>query len=283
MAAATKASTEVAKAENTGIVLPEGMNLADLQRDAGAGVSDMDAGDVALPYIAILQGLSPQVNPGAPQFIEGAQASMFLNNVSLDVYEGRKEGLIFVNCAYERKLVEWVDRDKGGGWVAEYPVDSDIRQEAKPNDRKQPILPNGNLLIETAYHYGLYKDPETGVWGQCVTTLKSTGLKVNRRWNNELLTTRIPGTEIIAPRWLYAYQLRTVLEQKANNSWWQLSIEKRDIVSKAVYDQAKMFYQLIEAGDVKRSAEPVVGDTAMSGAGGGDGGGAIDQDKDIPF
>jgi len=271
------AKTEVTKTETKALVLPEGMNLADLQRDAGAGVSQMDSGDVALPYIAILQGLSPQVNPGAPQYIEGAQASMFFNNVSLETFEARKEGIIFVNCAYERKLVEWVDRDKGGGWVAEYPIDSDIRQQAKPNDRKQPILPNGNLLIETAYHYGLYKDPETNAWGQCVTTLKSTGLKVNRRWNNELLTTRIPGTEMIAPRWLYAYRLRTVLEQKANNSWWQLSIEKGDIVNKAVYDQAKMFHQLIEAGDVKRSAEPTTGDVGVA-SGGGDG-----MDDNIPF
>lgn len=256
MAKATDNGQAVAPVKEAASQLPADLDLAYLKADAGAGVSNMDSGDVALPYLGILQGLSPQVNPGGPAYIEGAQASMFYNNVSQEVFDGRNEGILFVPCAYERKFVEWVDRDKGGGWVSDYPIDGGILEHTTKDDRGRARLANGNLIVETAYHYGLYKDPETGAWVQAVIAMKSTSLKTNRQWNNELVTTRIPGTDLIAPRWLYPYRLKTILQQKNNNSWWQFLIKREPApVSKAVYDHAKMFHNLIEAGDVKRGAE----------------------------
>lgn len=254
--------------------LPEGLDLEELRGDAGVGVSDMGVGDVALPYLTILQGLSPQVQPGHTAYIEGATASMLFNTVSQKIYDGRRDGLVFVPCSYERKLVEWVDRDKGGGWVADYHVDDPVRTRTKLNEKKKPVLPNGNLLVETAYHYGLFCEPDTGHWIQCVMPMKSTALKVNRRWNNELTTTRIPGTELIAPRWLYPYEIRTTMEAKNNNTWWQFDVQRiidergnPTPVSGSIYKQAKIFHQLVESGEIRRAAEvdPGVVDGEPSG------------------
>lgn len=263
--------------------LPVGFDMSELEADAAQN-PQMTAADVALPYLFILQGLSPQVNPGLPDYVEGAQASMFFNSASEQAYEGRKDGITVIPCHYERKHVEWIDRDAGGGWVAEHDIDSDILSQTKPDDRKRPRLPNGNIIVETAYHYCLFLNPITGTWSQCVIPLKSTGLGPNRKWNNMIVESKIPGTDKTAPRFLYAYNAKTKLDSKGENSWWSLTVEKfDDMVELNIYREAKKFSELVKAGALKRAAEPA--STATEGNGNQGGGGSMGRhvDDDIPF
>lgn len=239
--------------------LPAGLDMEQLKQDAASNNPELGTGDVALPYIYILQANSPQVNPGRSEYVEGAQASMFFNNVADEAYEARTEGVSFVPCAYERRYVEWVHRDNGGGWVADYPITSDILTKTRPDEQGKPRLPNGNVVVETAYHYGLILDPESGVWSQCVIPMKSTALKKNRAWNNMIVTTKIPGTDLQAPWFLYAYNLRTEMETKGENSWWNFLISKHDEpVSSEVYAKAKAFAELVNSGAINRAPEPGV-------------------------
>lgn len=274
---------EVKKVEEAG--LPADLDFEMLQQDSGAGVDTMTADDVALPYLGIIQAMSPQVQPGTSAYVEGIQVGMFINSVSQDYFDGRNKGLLFVPCAYDRRFVEWIDRDAGGGFVADYDIDSDILSHCKKDDKGKWRMPSGNLMVETAYHSGLYLDPEANSWNECVISLKSTGLKVNRKWNNDLVTTKIPGTDLQAPRWLYIYHLTTWLESKKNNSWWQLKAEMHEeagkpvMVSRKVYDKAKNFHKLIQSGELKRGAEkeaPILDDSAPRSQG-------HHGDPDIPF
>jgi hypothetical protein len=181
---------------------------------------------------------------------------MFYNNVSGEVFDGRTTGFLFVPAYYERKLVEWVHRDNGGGWVADHAIDSDILSKTRPDDKGKPRLQNGNIIVETAYHYGLMLNPATEAWEQCVIAMKSSGLKANRKWNNAIITSKIPGTEIQAPRFLFPYNIRTKMETKGENSWWNFDLTKFDEpVSVDVYRQAKEFAELVAAGVVTRVAE----------------------------
>jgi len=66
------------------------------------------------------------------------------------IFAGRKEGITVVPCYYERKIMEWVRREDGGGLVGSYPAEDPIMQKAKPNDKNQMILPNGHQLMDTA-------------------------------------------------------------------------------------------------------------------------------------
>ena len=247
------AKTEVTKTENKA-QLPAGYDMEELLADAKQN-PQMEAADVALPFIGLLQSNSPEVNPGDPTYIEGAQSSMFINTVTREVFEGRKEGIIIVPCYYERKFVEWVDRDKGGGWVADYPTDHPIQHTLvkRPEDGKM-VLPNGNFLVETAYQYVLYFDPQSETWSQAVMGLKSTALKKNRQLNNSIVTSKIPGTDVQAPRYMFPYVMRTEFEQKGSNSWWNYSFRRMDDpVAPDVYKAAKEFAKLIQAGVLQRS------------------------------
>lgn len=277
---ATKKETEVATV-NESAQLPAGIDMEDLLKDSGAGVSGMGMDDVAVPYLYILQQMSPQVDPDNDAYVEGAKPGMFYNNVNEEIYEGRENGIIVIPCAYERKYVEWVDRDSGGGYVADHDIDSGILSECTPNEKGIPVLKNGHLIIETAYHYVYMKNPLTGVWEEIIIPMKSTMLKKSRRWNKTLMATLIPGTTNQAPRWLYPYRLRTVKETKNNNTWSNYDIERLpEMVTAEQYRACKAFAELFSKGLVTRAKETDTGTVIDGNRSDGSG---LGPDEEMPF
>jgi hypothetical protein len=278
-------SKEVAVKEDTKAVALKGYDMDSLIADSGLGSENLSAGDIAIPYLAILQGLSPQINEGKDQFIPGASASMFFNTVSNELYEGRKEGIWLVPCAYHRAFVEWTPREAGGGYVAEHSIDGDILEECVKNDKNQWVLGGGkgNLIVETAYQYCLLLNMKTGETERVVFALKSTALKANRKWNHAISNAKIPGHNVQAPRFLFAYNCKTHLEEKNGNSWWSPSFERSDDpVSPAVYAEAKDYSLMVKAGEVKLAPEPA-SDVDGAGDTGEYNNSADGVEKDIPF
>lgn len=272
---ATPKKTDVASVKSAA-QLPAGMSMEDILADSGAGTENMGMDDIAVPYLYILQTNSPQVDEDSEAHVKGAKSGMFYNNVTGEVYEGRETGLTVIPCAYERKYVEWIDRDSGGGgYVADHDIDSNILQETTPNEKGIPILGNGHLVVETAYHYVYFLNPIDGQWDQIIIPMKSTFLKKSRRWNKTLMSTLVPGTSARAPRWLYPYQLKTVKETKNNNTWSNFDITRLpDPVTSEQYMQAKAFAKLMEEGLITRAKESDVGGLKETDDDGGNGGGA---------
>lgn len=263
--------------------LPAGLEMEDILRDSGAGVDTMGMDDVAVPYLYVLQTNSPQVNPDHDAYVEGARAGMFYNNVSGEVYDGRENGIVVIPCAYERKYVEWVPRDSGGGYVADHDIESGILSETTPNEKGIPTLKSGNLIIETAYHYVYMKNPENGVWEEIIIPMKSTMLKKSRRWNKTLMATLIPGTSNRAPRWLYPYNLKTVKESKNDNTWSNFDITRLpEMVTAEQYRAAKSFAELFSTGMITRAKETDVGTSSAETIDHEDGN-TIDGDREMPF
>lgn len=253
MVKATENGQAVAPVEATG-QLPQGYDLQDIMGDAGAGSSDMGAGDLGVPFLSVLDMKSPQVMPGHPKYIEGARAGMFLNSATNRVFAGPIQ---VVPCAYERKYVQWKDRDAGeGGYVMDHALDSGIIAKCKPNAKGKPALDNGDIIWETAYQYVLVLNTESGRWDQMVLPLKSTQLKQNRLWNNLIADSSIPGTSMQAPRWMFPYKVGTALESKNNNSWFGITLEREAApVTAEAYAIGKRFHQQFAAGAISRAAE----------------------------
>lgn len=252
------------------------VSAEDLAGDAALG-GKLGVQDVAIPYLYVLQTMSPQVNPDSAKFIEGARAGMLYMTALERVFDGRDDGLTVVLCHYERLIVEWRQREAGGGFVGWHEPDSEIINKAKPNEKGLLVLPNGNVLTETAYHYVLVNVGDR--WSQAIMPLKSTGLKVSRKVNYELATTYVPGTKDPAPRFLYEWTLKTVKEQRDQYTWSNVSLRKNGMTSREVYVMARAFAAMAAKGTLKRAtaeetAEAVV--TPQSRNGGKD-------DADIPF
>lgn len=279
-----KKKTEVATKDQE--KLPTNMqdyDMSELAADAGMGSEEIAAEDIAIPYIGILQGLSPQVTEGKEGFIEGARPSMLYNNVTGEIYEGRKEGLVLVPAFYRKQWLVWMDRDSGGGLVDVYDDDSIMKDTIK-NEKSQNVIADNTKLVvfETAQHFCLRLNLETLETERVVVSLKSTGLKANRKWNHAITSAKVPGhPTVAAPRFMFAYRMTTFLEEKNGNSWWSPEFSRlKDPVSKPVYNEAKSYYQLVKSGDVKVS-EDIAPDSVSGGAESQDKP-AVNEDE-IPF
>jgi len=267
----------MAKSESDGKALApkENTALAELGLDVEAIAADaqkdgeIGLGDISIPYLYVLQANSPQVNEDSEKYIDGAKSGMFYLTVMDEIFDGRNEGIELIFCYYDKNINEWVPRDDGGGLVAVHPADSDIIQQARPDDKGRPVLPNGHQLVETANHYCLIKSGDR--WIQCLFPMKSTALKTSRKLNSVVSTTMIPGTDKRAPRYLYRYNFKTQKEQKDDQIWsTPIFGGQTGMVTKEQYNAAKAYAEIASQGILrmaaKDSAEPSTSSDSGSGS-----------------
>jgi len=140
----------------------------DFGADAGAGIGKISASETVIPYLNLLQALSPEANEGTDRTIEGAKAGLMLNTATRDLLEEA----IIVPLLKQHFFVEWTPRDEGGGLVERHLPDSDfVRQVRETNNRdaKNMLLtPDGNHLVETFYLTALLLDDADAVDGDVV-------------------------------------------------------------------------------------------------------------------
>ena len=87
--------------------------LDEITASAGEGTT-FDSSEMQIPFIRIIQALSPQVQKKDPAFIAGADQGDAFNTVTNEHWNG-DDGLIVVPCYQETKFLEFVPRDSGGG------------------------------------------------------------------------------------------------------------------------------------------------------------------------
>jgi len=232
-----------------------GLDLAVIAEDAksmsGFGSLNLSR-DTAIPYISILQTSSPQVNPSKAEHIETAKAGQLYNTVT---HESFNE-LTVVPVFYHLKYVEWKPREQGGGFINSHDADSGIIGQTKrdPMTNKM-VLPNGNHIVQTAYHYVLMLT-ESG-YQNAVISMSSSQLKKSRRWNSLMLSQKIKGPSgmFTPPTYAFTYKLTSVSESNDRGSWFGFAIEKGDqVTDTSLYGEGKAFAQSASSGAI--SAKP---------------------------
>ena len=71
----------------------------------GTGLEEASAGDYAIPFLRVLQSMSPQLKKSDGKYIQGAEEGNLFNTVSEAVYDGT-EGVTIIPCAYKKKFIE---------------------------------------------------------------------------------------------------------------------------------------------------------------------------------
>ena len=255
--------TDLSVVENNTLAIPDSLESY-FEEHAGEGKEDYGSGDFALPYLVILQKGSPQVDETNGKYINGAKQGMVFNTVTGEFFDtlamkGRDnpKGLLVVTVANQRRFVEWVPRDEGGGFAGQHLETADIVKQAKPHDKRPMILvaPNGNHLIETTYRYVVVAG-ETPQWG--VIAFSSTQLKKARTWAT-MLATRVhklkSGKSINPPHYGQLYRLTTIPEQNDFGSWFGWHIEPAGLVGdEELLQAAKAYRDSVTAGSVKAAA-----------------------------
>ena len=229
---------------------------ASFEEMSGLGFAETTTQDMSIPFLRILGAQSPQVDESDGAYVEGAKGGMLYNTVTNTVTSG-KEGMLVVPCYYNRRYVEWKPRTEGGGYVASYLPDDPIVATATRNDKNEEVLPNGNLLTNTAQHFVMLVEGDQ--YSRCLITMSSTQLKKSRRWLSQMnaMTAMGKNGPYTLPMMSQFYTLTTVPEQNDLGKWygWAIARERQLDLSndfeKSLFENAVAFAKSVEAGEVE--------------------------------
>ena len=239
------ASTKIVTAK-PGDLSPE--RLARMKADAGKGQST-HVEDTIVPFLKVLQPLSPQCIKKGQGYIEGAEPGDFYLTASSDPLIKNEDGFIFQPCFRRRDWVEWVPREDGGGFAGRFDYNYQDRSNwGRPRDAQRKEdgwtfrrADTGNDLIDTIYFVGY-------VWREglpeafCIA-FAGTAHKVGRTFITMLKGKHLPTGEqapIYDTKWLFKSRIQT----NDKGSWWLMYQEdegwmgdKEAMLGAALFDQ----------------------------------------------
>jgi len=183
---------------------------ADLEGYEGINMDTM-----AIPFIRILQALSPQLKKTKPEYVAGAEEGMVCNSVTGRLYA---TPLRIVIGKFERLYIEW--KPKRGGFVAAHAPESVDLSNKYLRDDKGKLIDKETLneLVDTYMYYVLLPDyVEDGV---CIMSMSSSQLKEAKKLNRVLMTTVIPGTSAKAMPHYMVFELNTIERSNDQGEWF---------------------------------------------------------------
>ena len=241
----------VASKKATDVAVPDLSSL--LEEEAGAGLENFTTEDMQIPFIRIIQALSPQLQKDDPLYIKGAEQGDIFNTVSQQVYKA-DEGITVVPCFFEKKFLEFQLRSSGGGFVRELAADDkDITMTSREGTIE--LLPNGNELVRTHQHLVIAQSAD-GTIAPSVLDMKKTQLKVSRRWNTLKNSARLPSGALM-PIYGTAWQVTTVLEANDQGKWFNYKLDRVNDITPTIEKmmlEARNMYQGVSKGEVKMAA-----------------------------
>lgn len=187
------------------------------------GFENVTARDLLIPRLTILQGLSPQVTRGKPEYDEKAKVGDIYD---IGLQERFADGMIFIPVHYQKQYLEWAPRESGKGLQGIHDDPSILDKTERDERSGRPHLPNGNYIAETAQLYGLNVN---AAFRRSFIPMTSTQLKKARRLltlaTSEKLQRR-DGSEFTPPLWYRAYHLTSVPESNNQGNWQGWKIER---------------------------------------------------------
>tara|TARA_R100000234_G_scaffold107727_1_gene78917 strand:+ start:317 stop:1090 length:774 start_codon:yes stop_codon:yes gene_type:complete len=222
--------------------------------DAGMGHETLTISDMQIPFLRIIQALSPQLKKSDPAFIEGASQGDIFNTVTNKVWQADK-GITVVPIHYVMKLLEFVPRQSGGGFVGElYHNSPEVQQAVRDKESGMELLPNGNELVRTAQHYVKIVH-EDGSLESAIVDMKKTQRKVSKVWNSLAKLRKSNGVEL--PIFASTYHLTSVEDGNDKGSWYSWSVEVGDLVpSIEVYNECKELHISLRKGEMQIPVAP---------------------------
>lgn len=217
------------------------------EADAGSGFEQARGKDsYALPIFAILQPLSPQVQKGRAEYIKGAEAGQIINTVTNELFES----IDVVPVHYTMSFLEWVPRNKGGGFRGEHPYESGKElHDASPVDPEtnKRVLKNGNHIVDTRNHYVLVMK-EDGAIEPGLISMASSQIKQSRRWMTMMgsqVGKNADGKPYQLPSFANVWTLSTAMEQNEKGTWyaWRVALKTPLLADSGEVAQARIFKQ----------------------------------------
>lgn len=245
----------MAKKPSTAVAKPKGTAVSTNVRPVGRGFEEADADSYAIPFLVVLQKLSPACDSDSADYIKGAKPGMFMNTVTKELFDE----VTIIPCVYQRRFNRWAPRDLGGGFkgmvmpslIAKLEAESVIAQ----NDEGRWFYagPDGSvnekkcdILTDTRMHFCMMENDDK--WEQVLIALSRTQLKHSRNWMSNMQ--RLGGDMFDN-----AFTAKTKDEENDKGKWkgWVISFERgTDEGERAT---AIAFYESVAAGKVEVKME----------------------------
>jgi len=271
--------TDVATTNNkTAIAIDD-----ELMGMSNMGAENVTSANVLIPRLVILQALSPQINKKKAEFIDGAELGDFCNVATGDIY---KEQILVVPCHFATAYIEWTKNR--GGLAANHQENVKILEKTVKNDKNENVLPNGNIIQETAQWYCLLQDG--GTWSRIFFPLKATNMKHSRKWMTLCRSESVAlpnGEQWKPPLFWRSWKLIIVDDSNDQGDWATFRPEKGEEImaldpTKQLIRMCKLFYEDIRANLVKPDIEQQQDEGGPIIDGSVNKGGDV-TNKDIPF
>lgn len=262
--AKTKEQTDVAVIEKPKTALVAAPTFMDAEDFGGGGFEGADKDSFAIPFIQVLQKMSPLVDEDDAKYIQGAKAGMFFNTVTQKLYDG-KEGLTLVPCAYKRSFIQWGGREGDGGFKGEFTPE----QITAMTEKGEIVALDGRLFkpdadgsvnekksdyfADTRSHFVLLLT-EDGEIGRCILSLAGTLTKASKMLMTSLQQKKVdtPNGKKTPPTFANLIKATTVGMSNDKGSWSGVRFDLDGLVTDPeIYAEARSFYKSIISGEVK--------------------------------
>lgn len=247
---------EVATTEQTNTSIAVQDQMPDFLREkqgSARGQENVQAEDLVIPRLEVVQDLSPCRKRNDPNYIEGAQEGMLYNNVTRELYG---ENVLVVPVGFVKEWLIWKDREKGGGFRGAFPTQADAEAA-----RDQLEDADDCEVIDTNQQFCLLIKPD-GTAEEIVVSMAKSKAKVSRKWNSLI---RLANGDSFSR----VYRLSAVEDtNNKNQKFYNFGVAQAGFPAEAVYRRAEKMYEAIVKGHVVADR----GSDMSGGEGGGSSG-----------
>lgn len=240
---------------------------------------DFKKEDILIPYLQIVQSMSPYVKRNDPQYLPDAREGDIIDTLTLKL----RDKAAFVPVKYEVRYTEW--KPNQGDMVKQWGTDRS-GYDAAEGDFGTRTTADGNDIVPSATYYGLLLD-ESGTSQPVILSLTGTQAKKAKRLAtliSALELTDANGDVFNPPMYSRVYALTTVPESNDKGSWMGWRIEPGAMLltvpgGRALFKKAEKLREQVDAGEVRanENAERATATSQREGAA------ESSDDRDIPF
>lgn len=255
--------SELAVQQNAGELALVG-DAPDWMSDLGAGFEGTDSDSFAIPFLSVLQKMSPMCDEDDAAYVEGAKAGMIFNSVTREMVDG-KEGMIIIPCAYRRHFIQWGGREgaetgfKGSFTTAEI---DDMIKAGKIVEHEGKLLgpladgsvheKKSDRYADTREHLVLIVNPD-GSTSNAILALSSSMIKASKMLMMMLNQKKVdtPRGKMTPPTFANLVKFTTKSQSNDKGTWSGAQFELAGMVMDSrVYQEAKAFHHSIASGEV---------------------------------
>lgn len=224
----------------------------DMAAHSGGGMENTDRDSFAIPFLAIVQKGSPQVDKDSDAFIKGLEVGDLLLTSTGEVFKD-EDGVDVIFCGYRRVFLRWAPQDSGGGFKGEISVDEVGRMKASgalQEEDNKLFADNGDIVRDTRVHYVLVVRPD-GSTVPAVLSVSSTQIKKSKMLMTQIqsfVATDANGKSFTPPSYGHIFHAETVAESNDKGSWRGWKFTRTGYVS-----DPKLFQQAIEFNKLSKS------------------------------